>query len=149
MGIDSVAEIVRVHGTGRPDHAALILGDRRLTWAELLERSARVADGLGAEGVGSADHVVFLDKNGIEHFEVFFGAAMLNAICVDVNWRLAAPEVEFIVNDAEAKVLVVGPDFVTVLDAIAPNLQTVSKILVIGGHPQHESYEDWVERHEP
>ena len=149
MGIDSVAEIVRVHGTERPGHDALILGERRLTWAQLLERSARVANGLGAEGVGSADHVVFLDKNGIEHFEVFFGAAMLNAICVDVNWRLAPPEVEFIVNDAEAKVLVVGPDFVPVLDAIASNLTTVTKILVIGGHADHEAYEDWVARHEP
>ena len=37
-------------------------------------------------------------------------AALLNAVCVDVNWRLAAPEVEFIVNDAQAKVFVVGPE---------------------------------------
>ena len=80
---------------------------------------SRVAAGLAAAGVGSQDRVAFLDKNGIEHFEVFFGAALANAVCVDVNWRLAPPEVEFIVNDAEAKVFVVGPDFVPVLDAIA------------------------------
>ncbi len=85
----------------------------------------QVAQALAAEGVGSQDRVAFLDKNGIEHFEVFFGAALLNAVCVDVNWRLAPPEVEYIVNDAEAKVLVVGPDFVPVLDAIAANLTTV------------------------
>ena len=47
-----------------------------------------------------------------------FGAAMLDAVSVDVNWRLAAPEVQFIVDDADAKVLIVGPDFVPVLDAI-------------------------------
>ena len=81
-----------------------------------------MANLLAANGVGPQDRVAFLDKNGIEHFEVFFGAALLNAVCVDVNWRLAAPEVEYIVNDAEAKVLVVGPDFVPVLDAIAGNL---------------------------
>ena len=89
--------------------------------------------------------MAFLDKNGIEHFEVFFGAAMLNAVCVDVNWRLAAPEIEYIVNDSEAKVLVVGPDFVTVLDAFAANLTTVERILVIGGADAYESYEDWVD----
>ncbi|MCU1395061.1 MAG: putative fatty-acid--CoA ligase [Ilumatobacteraceae bacterium] len=149
MGISTVADIIRVHGAGRPDHVALILGDRRLSWAQLQERSERVAAALGEEGVGDADHVVLLDKNGIEHFEVFFGAALHNAICVDVNWRLAAPEVEYIVNDAEAKVLVVGPDFVPILDAIAPNLTTVTKIVVIGGHPVHEDYETWVGRHDP
>ena len=149
MGINNIADIIRVHGVDRADHTALILGDRRLSWAELLERSQRVAAGLVDEGVVAQDRIAFLDKNGIEHFEVFFGAALNNAVCVDVNWRLAAPEVEFIVNDASAKVLVVGPDFVGILDAIAANLKTVTTILVIGGHPNHESYEDWTARHEP
>ena len=103
--------------------------------------------GCAAAGVGPQDRVAFLDKNGIEHFEVFFGAALANAVCVDVNWRLAAPEVEFIVNDAAAKVLVVGPDFVPVLDAIADALTTVSTILVIGGHAKHQDYDEWVAAH--
>ncbi len=143
--ITSVAGILRAHGTDRADHIALVQDARRLSWADLHARSAQVAQGLAALGVASQDRVAFLDKNGIEHFEVFFGAALLNAVCVDVNWRLAAPEVEYIVNDAQAKVLVVGPDFVTILDAIAANLTTVTLILVIGGHEGYESYEDWVD----
>lgn len=146
MGINTVSDIIRVHGVDRAEHTALILGDRRLSWADLLARSGQVANGLQAEGVGNQDRIAFLDKNGIEHFEVFFGAALLNAVCVDINWRLAAPEVEYIVNDAEAKVLVVGPDFVPVLDAIAANLTSVTKIVVIGGHPTYEGYEQWVAR---
>jgi len=154
MGIETVSDIIRVHGVDRAEHTALIMGERSLTWAELLARSAQAAQALVAEGVGNQDHVAFLDKNGIEHFEVFYGAAMLNAICVDVNWRLAAPEVEYIVNDAEAKVFVVGQDFIPILDAIAPNLTTVKKIVVIAdpnqpGHPidpSYESFEDWVAR---
>jgi long-chain acyl-CoA synthetase len=149
MGIETVSDIIRVHGVERADNTALILGDRTLTWAQLLARSAQVAQGLAAEGVGNQDHIAFLDKNGIEHFEVFFGAAMHNAICVDVNWRLAAPEIEYIVNDSAAKVFIVGPDFIPILDAIAPNLTTVKKVIVIGGHPtndSYESYEDWVAR---
>jgi len=147
--ITNIAGIVRVHGVDRAESIALIQDDRTQTWAELLERSSRVAQGLAASGVGAADRVAFLDKNGIEHFEVFFGAAMLNAVCVDVNWRLAAPEVQFIVDDADAKVLVVGPDFVPILDQIAGSLPKVEQFVVIGGHPEHESYDDWVARHEP
>ena len=125
-----------------------MLDDRQLTWAELYERASRVAAGLQAAGVGPQDRIAFLDKNGIEHFEVFYGAALVNAVCVDVNWRLAPPEVEFIVNDAQSKVLVVGPDFVPVLDAIADAL-TTGTILVIGGHDKYRDYEEWVGEHAP
>ena len=90
------------------------------------------------EGVGNQDRIAFLDKNCIEHFEVFYGAALLNAVSVDVNWRLAPPEVTYIVNDALAKVFIVGHDFVPVLDAIADELTSVKKIVVIGGHDKYE-----------
>jgi len=149
--IDNVAGIVRVHGRSRADHIALIQDERTMSWGELLMRSAQMAQALSASGVGAGDRVAFLDKNGIEHFEVFFGAAMLNAVCVDVNWRLAAPEVQFIVDDADAKVLVVGPDFVPVLDEIADRLPKVSTFIAIGadGAANSEVYQDyttWIER---
>jgi len=142
--INCLADIIRVHGVDRADAPALIQDERTLSWAELAARSAQVAQGLAADGVGEQDRVAFIDKNGIEHFEVFFGATLLNAVCVDVNWRLAPPEVEYIVNDADAKVLVIGPDFVPMVDAIRDNLTTVTRILVIGGHDGYESYDDWV-----
>ena len=149
MGINTVSDIIRVHGVERADHRALVLGDRVVSWGELQSRAGQVANGLAASGVGNQDRIAFLDKNGIEHFEVFYGASLLNAVCVDVNWRLAAPEVEYIVNDAEAKVLFVGHEFLPVLDAIAGNLTTVSTIVVIapaGGEPSstYRDYESWL-----
>ncbi len=145
--ISNIAGIVRVHGRERAEHLALVQDERRMSWGELLDRSARVAQALSDAGVGAGDRVAFLDKNGVEHFEVFFGAAMLNAVCVDVNWRLAAPEVQFIVDDADAKVLVVGPDFVPILDEIVGQLPKVNKVVVIGAHPDHEDHADWLARY--
>ena len=107
--INSLADIIRVHGVDRAEHPALIQDGRTLSWAVFAARSAQVAQGLAADGVGGQDRVAFIDKNSIEHFEVFYGAALLNAVCVDVNWRLAAPEVEYILNDSDAKILVIGP----------------------------------------
>ena len=147
--ITNLAGIIRVHGEGQADKTALILGEREQSWAELRDRSARVAQGLLAAGVEAQERVAFLDKNGFEHFEVMFGAAMINAVCVDVNWRLAAPEVEFIVNDTLAKVLVVGPDFVPILDAIADQLTHVTTVLVIGGHERFTDYDEWVASFDP
>jgi long-chain acyl-CoA synthetase len=142
--INTIAGIVRTHGPELGQKTALILGDRHQSWEELYQRSCQTAQALKAAGVGSQDRVAFLDKNGIEHFEVFYGCALLNAVSVDVNWRLAAPEVLYIVNDAQAKVLVVGPEFVPILDAIADQLTTAKTIVVIGGHERYVSYEDFV-----
>ena len=147
MNISNVADIVRVYGGVKPDAPALALGDRTMSWGELYERARRVATGLAASGVGSQDRVAFLDKNGVEHFEVAYGAALGNAVCVDVNWRLAPPEAAFIINDCEAKMLVVGPDFVSVLDAIGDELIHDPLVLVIGGHGEHRDYDDWVAAH--
>ena len=146
--ITNVAGIIRTHAKNLSGKVALVQGDRVQTWQESYQRSCQVAQALKAAGVGNQDRVAFLYKNSIEHFEVFYGCALLNAVSVDVNFRLAAPEVAFIVNDARAKVFIVGPDFVPVLDAIAGDLTHTKKIVVIGGHPQHESYESWVARYQ-
>ena len=140
LKVGDVASIVRDNARKQPNAVSLVLGDRTLTWAQLLSRSAQVAQGLRRAGVKPQYRVAFLDKNGIEHFEVFYGCALLNAVSVDVNWRLAAPEVAYIVNDSEAEVLIVGQEFVAILDAIVNDLANVKTIIVIGGHPSHNDY---------
>lgn len=145
--ITNVAGIVRVHGTERENAPALVLGDKKLTWGELYARSCQMAQALRAADIGIQDRVAFLDKNSIEHFEVFYGCALLNAVSVDINWRLAPPEVAFIVNDTEAKVLIVGSDFVPVIKAIADQLVYAKTILVISDHENYEDYEEFINRH--
>lgn len=152
-----MGDIVRTFAAERPNDVSLKEGDRQATWADLYERAQRAAAGLRSAGVGNTDRVAFYDKNCIAHFEVFLGAALLNAVCVDVNWRLAGPEVAYIVNDAEAKVLVVGPDFVPVLDSFVDELTTTATVLVIdgadsrgdGGDRTYVDYETWVDSFEP
>src|SRR4051812_1968419 len=146
MAISTIADLIRTHGAAQPDKVAVVAGDRQITYGELDARSSQVANALAAEGVGAQDDVAFLDKNSPEHLEVVFGAAKLNAVSVAVNWRLAPPEVAYIVNDADAKVLVAGEEFAPVLDAIADRLETVKKMVVIGSPPPYESFDDWVGR---
>ncbi|MEY4175492.1 MAG: hypothetical protein RI900_2657, partial [Actinomycetota bacterium] len=68
--INSVVDIIRVHGVERGERTAYIQGDRRVTWAEAHERACRMANLLAAHGVGAEDRVAFLEKNSIEHFDV-------------------------------------------------------------------------------
>jgi long-chain acyl-CoA synthetase len=148
MAIETVADIARVHGRERPDDVALLFGDRRMTYGELDERSNRAANALAAEGIEEQERVAFLDKNSPEFFELVFGAAKRNAVLCAVNWRLAPPEAAFIINDAEAKVLVIGEELLPMLDAMASELATVKKVVVVGSHDTHETYEAWLARHE-
>ncbi len=133
--ITSLADLLRTHAAERPDKVALVLENRSVTWAELYARACQVAQALAAEGVGSQDRIAFLDRNGIEHFEVLYGAALLNAVVVAVNWRLASPEVAVIVEDSGADLLIVGPDYVPLLEGLS-----VNRSIVIG-----RDYAPWVD----
>src|ERR1700712_3484669 len=94
----------------------LRLGDQRISWAELDARSNAVAAALADEGVTHGDRLAIIDKNGVEFWELLFGAAKLGAVLVSVNWRLSPSEMAGICADAEARVVVVGPDFVEAVE---------------------------------
>lgn len=146
--IETTGDLIRVQAAGRGSHPALTFARRSMSYAELDNRSNHVAQALLAAGVETQDRVAFLDKNTPEHFEVLFGCAKTSSVLVPVNWRLAPQEIAYIVNDAAAKVLIVGEELAAILDKIEADLHTVMKVVVIGGHPRHEAYESWVTRHD-
>jgi long-chain acyl-CoA synthetase len=144
MTIASLAEIVRTHGAERPSAPALELDGRSVTFAELDRRSNQVAQALKAAGVGDQHRVAFIDKNGVEFFEVTFGLAKLNAVNVAVNWRLAPVEMAQIIEDAQAEVVIVGPDFIPAIEKVEDQLAGVKTIVAVGGHDRWLDYEDWI-----
>lgn len=120
----------------------MIFEGQATTWHELDQRSSRLANAFAALGVGNQERVVFIDKNGPAYFETAFGVSKLNAVLVAANWRLAPPELAYTINDAQAKVLVVGPDFFSLIETIEPELSNVETIIAIGEHPRWPSYAD-------
>jgi long-chain acyl-CoA synthetase len=143
----SLGEIIRRGARERGDRPMITYGARTITWAEMDARASRVAQALLAAGLPEQGRVAFLDKNGPEYFEVLLGGGKANVVNVAVNWRLTPAEMAYVINDAAARLLIVGPDFAGHLEAMEPTLKSVERIVVIGGHPRHESYETWVARH--
>jgi len=137
-----LADITRTQASERPDAPALICDDRTLTYGELDAESSQVANALIASGLGSQDRVGFLGKNIAEYFTLFFGAAKVNAVTVAVNWRLAPPEMGYILNHAEAKVIVIEAEFVDHLAKM--DLPRNPAIIVIGDSSDHRTYTDWI-----
>ncbi len=125
----SVTAMLRHWSAEKPDEPMLTLGAETLTWGELYERAKRVANALAASGVVPGERVAFLDRNSIEYFELFFGCALLGAVSVAVNWRLAAPEIAVIIEDACAVVLVYGPDYKSAIDDVIDQITTVRRYI--------------------
>lgn len=101
------------HADLSPESIALVDDGRNLalTYADLEEQSKRLAAWLAAAGVGSGDRVAFLAGNTTDTFEALFACAKLTAILVPLNWRLAVPELDFIINDCRPQVLIYGNQF--------------------------------------
>ncbi|WP_406673263.1 long-chain fatty acid--CoA ligase [Nonomuraea sp. N2-4H] len=94
-----------------PERVALSYRGRDRTYRELLERVYRLACALGGTlGVRRGDRVAFLGVNQPAMVETFFAAGLLGAVFVPLNTRLAEPELRYILEDAEAAVLVLGEE---------------------------------------
>ena len=99
---------------GRP---ALIADERRLTFAELDREACRAANVLRDHGVGTGDRVAVLLRNGVDYVALYYAAAKIGAILCGINWRLAAPEVDFILGDAEPKLLIHDAEFAPTIES--------------------------------
>ncbi|HLN43475.1 MAG TPA: long-chain-fatty-acid--CoA ligase [Acidimicrobiales bacterium] len=159
MRRSSVAGMLRANVVDHGDEPMFRFQGTTVTWARHHDRACRVGHALRADGVGIGDRVAFLDRNGLEYFEVLFGGALGGAVNVAVNWRLAPPEMAAVIDDARAKVLVVHPEFVPHLAAMESGLPWVSRVVVLGDPKAHAElggasdlarrvgYEDWLADH--
>ncbi len=124
-----------------PAAPAFIHGERTLTFGELLDGSARTAQGLADLGVGPGDRVALWLPNVPAYPILYFACARLGAIAVAVNTRYRAVEVADIVSRSAAKVLACAPgfrriDFLSILADIDPAaLDRLSAIVSVGEEP--------------
>jgi fatty-acyl-CoA synthase len=89
-----------------PDRTAVLAGRRSFSYQALAERVGRLANALCGLGVAHGDRVCYLGPNDPAFLETLFARGALGAIFVPLNFRLSGPELEFIVADAGATVLV-------------------------------------------
>ncbi len=147
--MQTLGDLTRVHANERPEQTAMVyVNDGRCwTFAAMDAEANRVAQALLAEGIEPQDRIAYLDKNTPEYFLYLFGGAKINAVSVAVNWRLAPPEMEYILNNSEARILLVGEEFLEVLGKMT--LTHITKIIVLGnpGDSVHQTYDQWLAGH--
>ena len=147
---DAALDIVAViegWAAQRPDALAVRFAGVDRTWAQLLDRVRRLAAALRASGIGPGDRIAVLDLNHPATVELTLACGQIGAACAVVNFRLAPPEIVYVVADAGARLLLHGPEFAQAVGEIRDKLTDVEHVIPIGG--DGDGYEAWLAAHEP
>ena len=121
-----LSDIIDRNAAFNPDKVALRLGGSALTYAAFAERIVATARALkSALGIARGDRVAILSLNHPDYLVAFYACARLGAMLVPLNWRLAPPELAFILRDASVKALLVQRAFDTVIGQLAETLPGV------------------------
>ncbi|MBL9071466.1 MAG: fatty acid--CoA ligase [Sphingopyxis sp.] len=125
----SFDEFITHWAAERPDRVAMREDERVFTYAELEDRTARVASLLLAAGLQKGDRIAWIGKNSDLYFTLFYGAARAGVVMAPIGWRLAPGEWAYVVNDTKAKIVFAGPGFDSVAQQLAGKLDHDPRII--------------------
>jgi long-chain acyl-CoA synthetase len=149
--------------TSSESQAGFISGDAFYPRSQILTNAARAATGLASLSVGAGDCVAFLMRNDVPILELTIGAGLLGAVTVPINWHFKGAEVEYILKDSGASVLVAHADLIgPIRDGIPASVHVITvdtpehigRAYGVAYHSRFASqgdlrWLDWIGSHDP
>jgi fatty-acyl-CoA synthase len=123
---------------------ALVHGGVGMTYEQLADRIDRLANGLTERGIGAGDRVAYLGENHPAFLETLFATALLGAVFVPVNTRLAPPEIQHALSDSGAKILVHSPELAAAATAGATGTAVTHRLVASDALPPADAAEGLV-----
>ena len=140
----TVGDIPRYHGRERPNAIAQSFESRATTFAQLDQTTNQVANALLREGLSKGQRIAYVGKNSDRYFELFFGAAKMGAVMTPIGWRLAPPEIGYIIENSAAPIVFVGPESIEQVEQAIARLTPKPKIVLMEeGLTGVATYEEW------
>lgn len=142
----NLGQILKVNAKKFPNTVALHDKSRKLTYPEVNRRVNQLAHSLLDLGLSKGDKVAVLLENSIEIVEVYLATAKTGLIIVPINFRLVDSEVAYIVNNSDAKAMIVHDEFTPCVDSIKPELKNIesNRYIVVGektyGYREYEVF---------
>ena len=130
---------------------ATIDGERQQTWGSFAERVTKLAGALQALGLQTETRVAILSQNNDRYLETFFAIAWASGIIVPLNFRLAPPELVYMLNDANVQILLVDDTHKHTLPELLPQAESLEHVIVMDGDllPNTLDYEDILAKASP
>jgi len=140
-----LGDILRRNAKLYPDKTAIIFKEKGISYADIENRVMRLSNGLTERGIRRGDRIGLISHPSSQFIELYIAIPKLGAVLVPLNCRLSGRELEYIINDADVKMLVMAEEFADTINSIITNLNTVESLYCIGKPPSGmESYENLI-----
>lgn len=139
----NLGQILKVNAAKYPAKTILKDRNRRFSYAEANQRVNRLANGLLSLGLKKGDKVSVFLENCIEIVEFYLACAKTGLVINPINFRLAAPDVAYIADNADAKVMAVDEEFVPLIDSIRSKLPKVKDYIMVGNKTPATGYRNY------
>ena len=126
--------MVRSHARLRPQATGSLDSKRSLTFEQWDQRASGLAQGLMAKGLQPGERVALLAYNSIEWMEIYVALARAGLVAVPMNFRLTAPELLYIMQDAQVAAVIAGHDLYQLIEEVRHPLP-LKACVVFGGSP--------------
>ena len=140
----NIGDWIRKWSFLQPHKKALIFEDRPFTYQEINQRTNQLCHFLLELGIRKGDRISVLLYNCHQYIEIFFALSKIGAILVPLNWRLAAPELKFIIKDSGSRMIIFDPEFEEIIASIRPHLNLSNGDYISVGTP----CPDWTKDYE-
>lgn len=141
--MNTLGDVARYHAEARPDEVAFSFEGRDTSFAAFDRHSNQVANALIAAGLSTGDRIAYVGKNSDWYFELLIGAAKAGVVTAPIGWRLAAPEIAYIVGDSDAKMVFVGPELIDHVEAVASELSCRPTVIAMEDGSPYQTFETW------
>jgi long-chain acyl-CoA synthetase len=132
MTPSTVGELIEQNARYVPDHPAFVFEGRSLSHRELLAQSLQLASAFRNSGARRQDRIAILSMNNLEYMAVYGACEVAGFILATVNFRLAPPEFEYILNDSAPRILVFEAQYADVVASLRPKLTSIDTYVCIG-----------------
>ncbi|MGO4705961.1 long-chain-fatty-acid--CoA ligase [Microvirga sp. 2MCAF38] len=131
--IETLGDILRNNAHKFPDEIAYVYGDRRVTFREVHERANLLASALYERGLRQQDRVSILSQNTLEFMEAFGACELAGFIAATVNFRLAPPELIYILTDSTPRILIFEAQYAATVEKIKDSLPHIETYVCFSG----------------
>ncbi len=147
----NLAQVHEAVAEANPDRPCIVWRDRRLTYADVTDRTRRLANALRARGLGAhrerdelaghesgQDHIALYLHNGNEYLEGMLGACKARAASFNVNYRYVTEELHYLLEDAHAKAIIFHETFAPTLAKVLPDLPELDVLIQVADGSGHD-----------
>ncbi|MFQ6064883.1 MAG: AMP-binding protein, partial [Candidatus Bathyarchaeia archaeon] len=122
----NLGEILKVHAKNHPEKIAVKDWHRKTrTYPDLDSRTNKLANGLLSMGLRKGDRLAVMLYNCMEFVEICCACAKIGVVVVTVNWRFVDKEIEYVVNNSDARAMIVDEEFVDAINSVRPKLPNI------------------------